>query len=755
MHFTAGFIEGQQVKSHKYSFNDSPRKTEIVRYEDRIIIYYNVPEITLISANTTIGEFYKLSVPGHGISSEPAKPEMPVYSKLISIPGKVIPQIEICNVKTSILNPGKNNFRGKVFPRQEDLPKSQGKQRNVFLIDHETYNKKGFLSHDTVRVEYIGNIRNTGIVNLSIYPVRYSPRENKLEVITSMKISIKFPPEAKSELLDNQESLPFIQSLSKGLLNYGPEDVIKGYSEEPLKMIIITDTIFKKTLSPYIKWKIQKGFRITTLFRGTGLAGNTFSELKDTLTKIYNYENANGSPPEYLLIVGDVTRIPPAECPTNYTDLYYSTFDGTDDYLPEMFTGRLPVADTSELKSVLKKLIHYEKFEFADTNRYYQRSLITAGDDATYANYMNGQIKYAKKYYLNSSNHITNYIFYYPQSVNARDSIIKLFNMGLGFVNYSGHGNTSGWLSPLVESEDVTKFTNKNMYPFVISNACRTGQFNVTNSFGNTLIKSDEKGAAGFIGCSNDSYWNEDFYWTVGVGSISSDPLYEETGLAAYDRLFHNFGEKASEWYITMGQVNYAGNLSVTASTSSKKKYYWEIYNLLGDPSIIPYIGLPDTFRISLPDTLPNKIRSLSLTIEPYSYIAISHFDSLWDASYASASGSVTLDIPERSNDSCLIVVTGQNRIPLIKKIYIKSVNREFINLTKTEINDIQGNNDGKADYGENVFLKLTISNLGLTSANQLFVKISSPSPGWFTILNDSVYIGNLNGLSETVTDNQ
>ena len=101
------------------------------------------------------------------------------------------------------------------------------------------------------------------------------------------------------------------------------------------------------------------------------------------------------------------------------------------------------------------------------------------------------------------------------------------------------------------------------------------------------------KGAIGFIGCSNDSYWDEDYYWAVGPGTISADPVYDASGLGAYDRMFHTHGESPSDWYFTMGQINYAGNLAVSASTSPRKKYYWETYNLIGDPSVIPILGKP------------------------------------------------------------------------------------------------------------------------------------------------------------------
>ena len=107
-------------------------------------------------------------------------------------------------------------------------------------------------------------------------------------------------------------------------------------------------------------------------------------KLKDTLSKIYNESSESDPPPEYLLIIGDVNKVPYYGT-GNVTDMYYGEFDGNGDYIPEMYIGRLPVADTTELKSVVKKIIQYEKFEFADANKFYSNALATAGYDANYA----------------------------------------------------------------------------------------------------------------------------------------------------------------------------------------------------------------------------------------------------------------------------------------------------------------------------------------------------------------------------------
>ena len=749
----ASTVKGQAGKVYKYHFNGDLQNGNVIAGDHSIMINYSVAELNIESIVNSSGEFYKISIPGHNPTSDPGKPELPVLSRLISIPANCTVSIKISDVRSEIITPFTNNFKGILYPRQAGETKNPQKQRPDFLINKTEYSRHGFAKSDTAKVELIGKIRNRQLATLLIYPVRYDPFSNKLEVIRSMKIEVIFVP-AKGYTSATSTNNPFLldQSIDRSILNNNPSDLINGYSDQPVKMIIITDPAFKKNLDPFFRWKTQKGYKLTVLYKGTGRVGSTYAQLKDTLTKIYNSATSTNPAPEYLLLIGDVTRIPKSEGngTSNLSDMYYGEFNGNGDYIPDMYIGRLPVTDTNQLKAAIGKIIQYEKFQFADTNKFYTRAIASAGNDAGFVNYMNGQVKYEVSNYLNLTNNINGLPFYYPQSASngTSDSIKKYINKGVSFINYTGHGDVLGWLGPLLRSADVSLLQNKNMYPFVITNACSTAEYDNPGSFGNTMIVTANKGAVGYIGCTNNSYWDEDYYWAVGVGTPNTDPKYTETGLGALDRLFHTHGESPSDWYLSMGQVNYAGNLAVSSSTSTYKKYYWETYTLLGDPSTVPFIGTPNKFTISLPDTLPNGIKTLSLTLPAFSYAAVSHFDTLWDASYASSSGSVVLNLPGRSNDSCLIVITGQNRIPLIKTIHIADLTNEFINLTATSINDDSGNNNGQADYGESLLMDIRIGNLGLGKATDLYAKLTTIS-NLVTVTNDSVFIGTLNGKLE------
>jgi len=198
--------------------------------------------------------------------------------------------------------------------------------------------------------------------------------------------------------------------------------------------------------------------------------------------------------------------------------------------------------------------------------------------------YGNGQVNYETSYYLNPEHNIEAFTYLYPESGSNSAEIKQNISDGVGFVNYTGHGASDGWEAPSFKTSDTSELENDGKYPLIISNACTTSDFK-NECFGEALLRAENKGAVGYIGASNVTHWDPDFYWSVGVGEISEFPIYENTGLGMYDRAFHDKGEVCSDWYVSQGQMIFGGNLAVSQS-GIYDEYYWEVYNLLGDPSL-------------------------------------------------------------------------------------------------------------------------------------------------------------------------
>ena len=134
----------------------------------------------------------------------------------------------------------------------------------------------------------------------------------------------------------------------------------------------------------------------------------------------------------------------------------------------------------------------------------------------------------------------------------------------------------------------------------------------------------------------------------------------------------------------------------------------------MGDPSLMPYIGVPTPLTVSHNNIIPIGATSLAVNSEENSYVALSMNGILLDAKLCDASGVVNLTFNPISNAGTLdIVVTKQFKQPYINTIQSISPNGPYVTVTNNLISDINGNNNSLADYNEVVNLDVDLFNLG------------------------------------------
>lgn len=732
--------------SQAYAGRSADDKTDGIILRRPSSVNYHPEDHRFLEINDPTGQYIRIMLPGHHLTQEAGKPELPVWSRLVEVPDGMDLVVSLSDVVSERIRFEDHGAPGaELFPAQPARTKNQSVQDKITLKDRKTYEAREILMHDTVVVTHEGIFRGRRLANVAVYPAFYNPAGKYVELITSMKLNIDYQPSATKggeEVAD---------TFNKG--GYSSDSYITGYTDRPVHMIIVTDSLFRKHLEPLVKWKMLRGIESTVILKGPGPADTVYKYLKKRISDLYSTLQTNGVPVHYLLIAGDPAVIPTSRGTTNVSDLYYGEFDGQGDYIPELFIGRLPAADTTQLKGMVKKIIDYETLRYGASTDFWSWALATAGNAPGFELYMNGQVSYVYKTYFKPDTSLRSIRWLYPEAPQKDDSLKTVFNKGLSIMNYTGHGEAAGFSDPQFRTSMMSQFTNENEYPLVIANACRTAQINVASCFGTAMVATPGKGAIGFIGCTNDSYWSDDFFWAVGPGTPGINASYETTGAGAFDRLFHTHGEPPGDWYYTMGQINFSGNMSVSASTSPRKKYYWETYILLGDPSLSPFIGRPDTFRIDLPDRVPQELTSLSFFAKPFSYAALSDFDTLWDARFVSPSGNISLSIPAGIKDSCLLIVTGQNMAPFYKTIHFGNIEKAFVTTSNIVFDDSAGNRNGLPDYGEQVNLKVTVKNIGRAPTSKLTALLQVTS-GMITIEADTATIGVLlPGESKTISD--
>lgn len=392
----------------------------------------------------------------------------------------------------------------------------------------------------------------------------------------------------------------------------------------PPAYIVVSRPQFREVLQPLVGWKRQQGFDVAELYFDT----NDRDAIRDSLRIRYWQYTDYSRPPIYLLIVGDVSHIkafdgnhrPSSELGNYVTDLYYGEYTG--DYFPEAIVGRLSATDTAELQDIIAKTLAYEQQQEDDEQRA-NRVLVVAGQESRWPapTTTNGQVHYVGHSVKALDNGIDTFCFSNPSSATELDSITQIIRGGTNLVYYTAHGTVNGWSMPNYTSSIVD--TLGDQVPSVyINNCCLTNDF-AHDCLGEHLLRKRTGGAVGVIGATNSSLWDEDYYWSVGAKyPFSPQPAYDPTKLGNIDRMLHTHNEPFDQQAADMGQLLLAGNYAVTQLGSPCDAYYWEIYNLLGDPTLIPHIATPKSNPLTIPDSLTQGTTSLHLSAAPYSFVA-------------------------------------------------------------------------------------------------------------------------------------
>jgi len=516
------------------------------------------------------------------------KPNVPVFSKLIECPLEASVSFKILGYDEEIIDLSAKGFNKKIIPAQPSISKSE--EPDKFYIDTAIYSKDQYYNSEITAFEDAGILRSVRIGRIEIRPIQYNPVQNKLRILNNLRIQIIFSKSnhSKTEEMKAKYSNPAYDNLVESFVpNLTQQQQTRGVNAT---YVIVSDRKFQSTLTSFIAHKQQLGYNVIVGYTDNSNVGTTTASIKNYLKGLYDNPPSGYDPPLYVLLVGDVAEIPSFQMSGHVSDLYY--FDYTGDNLPDVFYGRFSASNTAQLLPQIEKTIEYENKTMPDIS-YLQNAVLVAGADNSYMTYSNGQINYATSQYFNSLSGITTYAYLQPEpsGANYSSNIKSKINAGVGYANYTAHCSSSGWYDPSFQTNDIANLTNGHKYGLWVGNCCQSNMFDVAECFGEAALRASGKGAVGYIGASDYTYWSEDFYWGVGFKTVSLNPSYNANSLGAYDKMFHTHGESPNVWCNTQGQLIVGGNLAVQQSTSSLKKYYWEIYHLMGDPSLNIYIG--------------------------------------------------------------------------------------------------------------------------------------------------------------------
>jgi hypothetical protein len=382
--------------------------------------------------------------------------------------------------------------------------------------------------------------------------------------MTACKIRIDLPGSDMNktyEKINRYSSYSFEKIFSTLFENYQDfEEFIHPLNAAEEGYLVIVYDDFYDEILPLTNWKESIGYEVTVTKTSEIPGGPTKENIKTYIEDAYNEWTI---PPSYILLVGDVAQIPTFTGFDSYSaaDIYYVIIS-PGDYFPDIFIGRFPASQEAHVTAMVDKTLTYEQADFPSYD-FIKKATFMASTDNYWIS--EGTHNYVIDNYLEPNGYVCDKLYTFTYGATTQQ-VKDALNDGRSLAIFSGHGSTYGWGDgPPFDQNDIRGLTNGDMYPFVCSHSCLTGEFDVSECFGETWLREAEKAGLAFWGSSTYTLWDED------------DILEKEMFSAWWDDDIEFIGGMTDKALYDLYQHYGGGGYS---------RYYFEAYNILGDPSV-------------------------------------------------------------------------------------------------------------------------------------------------------------------------
>lgn len=459
------------------------------------------------------------------------------------------------------------------------------------------------------------NFRGVQIGNIAILPIRYNAAQRKAIVCSQINVNIHFNSTFNDKLRSKSAiKHSRVADIMKGFIsipdsesyesseeldaNYNlSSSVIKSplnpmFTKSPLFYLIISPEEFSQQAERLAIWKRRMGYNVEVKTAKRSFLKDP-SYTKQLIENSYQKEQNM----EYVLLLGDGDQIRPCAGINKYdnrigyhTDYYFGCMDDDNDYMTDLFIGRLPARDLSEAEIMVSKTIDYEQDPPINNHSYFnsglncslfenhgcteifddssdnwedpigldcsldgmeiKRFIRTSEDIATYMQSKGYSVN--RVYYTADDSYPMRWSYKYSDGgmipsylrkpnyswTGCKDDIISQINKGAFYLFYTWHGDNNLWGTSkftFLENSDIPKLDNAGAYPIVFASTCLSGKFyhplgvqNEGRSLSETLLGKADGGAAGIIAFSDKCFTEITDAFSTGL----FDAIFPNPGLS-------------------------------------------------------------------------------------------------------------------------------------------------------------------------------------------------------------------------------
>ncbi|MBU1651222.1 T9SS type A sorting domain-containing protein, partial [bacterium] len=388
---------------------------------------------------------------------------------------------------------------------------------------------------------------------------------------------------------------------------------------------------------------------------------------------------------------------------------------GTD-YFPDMLAGRLSVDSENDLAIVCSKSINYEQNPDMVSTDWFTRGLMVYdyGGSLSCQNVKNRCRDLMLTHGYATVDTVTNPPNYYGGSL-----INPIINAGISFINYRGYGSYSSWTPPNYSISDMYSLDNGFRLPVVTSIVCGGGNFVSTSSdpcFGEYWIRRGSSpntvsGGVAFMGPTSlytHTKWNNCIDGGIYQG------IFEEGIEDVASALLRG---KMELYY---GMPNNLGS----GGTTSSVECYFHIYNILGDPGLRMWTGIPQVLTVDHPSELALGVNAFDASVAISGVPGEGALICLYNQTtgyqiydWADENGDVLFDLAGTDAGAYTLTVTGKNLKPYQTTVTIaqEDVALGISNcvIDDDNVGESSGDGDGDVNPGETIEMAVILENTG------------------------------------------
>lgn len=493
-------------------------------------VQFSFPKLTTEKATKRIpynDGFETLKVKGLENTHNVGAPSLPFHSMLLV--GKPsdfhFEMVRGSEYKLNVLPAPYQKAPCRCEKEEEEIP---------FSFNSESFENSGRLVQ---KVSYVGDYRGVPLTHVTFTPFQY--KEDALYAYPELKVTIK-------NKRTMTESFSFDQVNARGK-----------------KYVIFSPNEFHGALGRFVSHKSAQGYQMSIVSMED--LGNDYNSIKRSIHKLYKKEKF-----DYAMIVGHEELFPTdyattSNDPNTPSDLGYFTMSGNSDNIPDVLYGRMTASTVADVENQISKTIEYENRTWSD-NSGLGRMMGIASDEGwnpTDVEYTNS---FTSPFNRSFSTQVHN--VFQENRDSTPETINNVFNQGVMWVNYIGHGSGPSWIS--VKSReyfttDIKEINPGKVKPVIIDVACQNGRFKLDNRLGERFMNETKNrqpiGAVAFYGGSVDISWHPPAVMARGISeTVAANPnqTLGEALLAGQVYLIQNYDDRNAStenlvWYHLQG----------------------------------------------------------------------------------------------------------------------------------------------------------------------------------------------------------